>query len=407
MEAMPYSKGKGKGRCDDHERAQGIQPQYEINAGSAEDGDLFEEVASGWKSAVLLNCDQFLKYFTPNLALPLPQAVLPPIYVDGHLFRFELACFYKDSANLASGQSVRFNHFYDGCSSSREGVAVELLHRFYARNGDSDWFGVTPVKDQYDGDSVPLDGVRTSFLTPKAKWKAAVVLPDLVGKATQLKIDYKVIVTIQRTRPPTTLPSAPVGVGKGMRQLYGNPKFEDVTFSFDGGVKMGANKTILACRSPVFAAMFQSDLHDASKPITIADVDPVVFKTFLRFLYGLSVDCCDESSAGTVCHLIGLADKYDCRDLFSHLQAVVTYTFNSENIGDYLRAADLYSLHSLFLSCAKWLFDDAHPARHQKAHEATSFQNLPPAILLKLLATSKGIPLIKADSAKVIVRDVE
>jgi len=53
-----------------------------------------------------------------------------------------------------------------------------------------------------------------------------------------------------------------------------------------GGITIGAHRSLLSTRSPVFAAMFASGMKEAvSGQLHIKDVDPTTFQHFLKFLY--------------------------------------------------------------------------------------------------------------------------
>ena len=90
--------------------------------------------------------------------------------------------------------------------------------------------------------------------------------------------------------------------------LFQSMNFSDVTFNVRGQ-RFRAHKTLLAARSEVFAAMFQ---HFTKEHLTgvvdVPDVEPVVFKELLRYIYtGLvPLQRMDEVAVG----LLAAADKY-------------------------------------------------------------------------------------------------
>jgi len=64
-----------------------------------------------------------------------------------------------------------------------------------------------------------------------------------------------------------------------------NRKMTDVEILV-GEDAFGAHRSLLSTRSPVFAAMFASGMKEAEcGQVRIEDVDPVVFQSFLKFLY--------------------------------------------------------------------------------------------------------------------------
>ena len=68
-------------------------------------------------------------------------------------------------------------------------------------------------------------------------------------------------------------------------QLLTSGKFSDVTMVV-GGERFAAHKSILAARSPVFAAMFDHDTKERQEnKVDIPDMDAKVFQELLNFIY--------------------------------------------------------------------------------------------------------------------------
>ena len=71
--------------------------------------------------------------------------------------------------------------------------------------------------------------------------------------------------------------------------------------------KFKAHKTILISRSPVFEAMFQSDLTEkATNTLKIEDIERRVFQEVLRFIYTDEVNQMEEMASD----LLAAAEKY-------------------------------------------------------------------------------------------------
>jgi len=87
-------------------------------------------------------------------------------------------------------------------------------------------------------------------------------------------------------------------------------KMTDVEFLV-GEETLGAHRSLLSARSPVFAAMFASRMKEATTgQVRIEDVDPTTFHNFLKFLYNgeLEPSAVDEE-------LFTVADKYQLETL--------------------------------------------------------------------------------------------
>ena len=72
-----------------------------------------------------------------------------------------------------------------------------------------------------------------------------------------------------------------------------------------------AHKAIVAARSPVFGAMFRSDMIESrTNRVNIDDTDPFTFEVFLKFVYTGKLDCSSFSP-----QLLQIADKYQVESL--------------------------------------------------------------------------------------------
>jgi speckle-type POZ protein len=72
------------------------------------------------------------------------------------------------------------------------------------------------------------------------------------------------------------------------------------------------HKAMLACRSPVFAAMFEHGMAEArSDRVNIEDIDPEVLREMLRFMYTGSAPSLDRMAD----ELLAAADKYQLERL--------------------------------------------------------------------------------------------
>ena len=98
-----------------------------------------------------------------------------------------------------------------------------------------------------------------------------------------------------------------------------NKQLTDVEFVV-GGKSFAAHRFIISYRSPVFAAMFSTDMTEANTgTVTINDTDAGIFEIFLKFLYTGTLE--PISSAGND-RLRTLADKYQVETLVSIYQSL-------------------------------------------------------------------------------------
>ncbi len=87
--------------------------------------------------------------------------------------------------------------------------------------------------------------------------------------------------------------------------LFESQKFSDAILCV-GKEEFYVHKAVLAARSPVFAAMFQHEMEEKKQNrVEITDVDPVVLREMLRFIYTGKSSNLDKMEAD----LLSAADK--------------------------------------------------------------------------------------------------
>ena len=93
---------------------------------------------------------------------------------------------------------------------------------------------------------------------------------------------------------------------ENFKELLGNHSLADLTINIQGQT-FNAHKVILSARSPVFHAMFQTDLSEKKTNILeVRDIKPAVFKEVLRSIYTDEVEKLEEMAP----QLLAAADKY-------------------------------------------------------------------------------------------------
>ena len=94
-------------------------------------------------------------------------------------------------------------------------------------------------------------------------------------------------------------------------------QLNDVEFLF-GEKSFCAHRFILSSRSPVFAAMFSSEMIEATTgKVEIVDTEPDVFEIFLKFLYTGTLEPFYLASDDR----LALADKYQVETLLAIYQS--------------------------------------------------------------------------------------
>ncbi|XP_042898280.1 uncharacterized protein [Parasteatoda tepidariorum] len=121
-------------------------------------------------------------------------------------------------------------------------------------------------------------------------------------------------------------------------KLLVDKEFTDVQFRVDNEMMTG-HKNILACRSPVFAAMFDQQMTENNTGIVdIVDVEAKTFSSFLEYIYTGSVEKMDEELA---LNLLVVADKYDVPSLAKKCSLLLMSVLSNRNLCKVLLIADM------------------------------------------------------------------
>jgi speckle-type POZ protein len=143
-------------------------------------------------------------------------------------------------------------------------------------------------------------------------WPRFVKRSDLESKYVTngwITIVYGIIVV--RDDP---LPVPLSDIGDHLGGLLDRTDGSDVSFVVDGK-EFAAHRAVLAARSPVFKAELFGSMAEATlSRITLDDIEPAIFKAFLRFMYTDSLpeddELGDSAKAKMYQRLLAVADRY-------------------------------------------------------------------------------------------------
>lgn len=118
--------------------------------------------------------------------------------------------------------------------------------------------------------------------------------------------------------------------------LLESNKFGDIVFKL-GDQLIRAHKAILASRSSVFAAMFESEMKEqTTNMVLVEDIQSEVFDELLRYIYTDKVNSLDSMSF----ELYAAADKYDLQGLVSLCRTYLLRNLSADNVLEMLVCAD-------------------------------------------------------------------
>lgn len=135
-------------------------------------------------------------------------------------------------------------------------------------------------------------------------------------------------------------------------------KIPDVQFIFEGNAdeeatKIPAHKDVLAAMSPVFNAMFNSELKEKGD-VKIVDASAAAFEEFLQFFYKDQVKLTMEN----IDDVLNLANKYDVSDYFQMAIEFLKEHLNNENLIWGLQLAVKYESDDLKQFCRQAIEND-------------------------------------------------
>ncbi|XP_067008468.1 BTB/POZ domain-containing protein 2 [Anabrus simplex] len=120
-------------------------------------------------------------------------------------------------------------------------------------------------------------------------------------------------------------------------------------------VIIDASKAFLIRASPVFERMFFSQFQ-VTEPIEVPDIEPDVFKTMLRFIYGCKWSFESNDQAVKLCYA---ANKYMIAELLARCEEYL-WPNNVENVWTALLVANLYSLEKLRNAAIQIIHDNSY-----------------------------------------------
>ncbi|CAO2189275.1 unnamed protein product [Urochloa humidicola] len=152
----------------------------------------------------------------------------------------------------------------------------------------------------------------------------------------------------------------PCDIPEHFAKLLDQKDGADVTFSVQGEI-IKAHKIILAARSPVFRAQFYGQMREARMGhVTIEDIQPVIFKALLHFIYtgslhGMGDDLDEHDHRDMLWHLLVAADRYAMDRLKLVCQSILSRNLHVETVATTLALADQHNCDKLKEVCVEFI----------------------------------------------------
>lgn len=131
-----------------------------------------------------------------------------------------------------------------------------------------------------------------------------------------------------------------------LTEIYLNQSNCNVQFCFKDDQKIGGHISILAARSPVFAAMFNHDMQEKkTREVFIEDIQLDIFKELLHYIYSGRTETIMTGDIARL--LLEAADKYDIPGLKEECIRILLINLQESNALELLVWADMHSVEKV------------------------------------------------------------
>ncbi|XP_021004426.1 uncharacterized protein [Parasteatoda tepidariorum] len=209
------------------------------------------------------------------------------------------------------------------------------------------------------------DDTKWIVTYPLTTFKAKLNRPDSIielrcefcasdGSTTSF-LDRVIYPQINVNNSPDFLPDYESDESKLLRSMFEDKTFCDVTLMAEGKT-IPAHKCVLSVRSPVFRAMFESDMKETqTSSVDICDLSAATLNHMLTFVYTNNVDLASID----VSELYAAADKYQILDLRQYCSNFFIETLTVKNVCDVLELADLHQHRDLDRALRNFIYKNA------------------------------------------------
>uniref|UniRef100_A0A0D9X5K9 BTB domain-containing protein n=1 Tax=Leersia perrieri TaxID=77586 RepID=A0A0D9X5K9_9ORYZ len=193
--------------------------------------------------------------------------------------------------------------------------------------------------------------------------------------------------------PPTKVP--PSALSSDFEKLLESKEGADITFVVKGE-SFPVHKVVLIARSPILKALLCGSMTESgASHITVEEMEPVVFKALLHFIYTDSLmpfDNCDEDKL--VPHLLRAADRYGMERLKAICEVKLCMNIDVERVITIFVLADQHQCNMLKRACLNFLATPNTLEKVIKTPEYDELKNLDPSMLLEFLETACVVPKV-------------
>jgi speckle-type POZ protein len=161
------------------------------------------------------------------------------------------------------------------------------------------------------------------------------------------------VLTVRKESPPLELPVH-------LERMLGDGRGADVTFSV-GGEEFCAHRSLLAARSPIFAAQLFGPMAEKDmRHVEVMDMEPTIFEMMLHYIYTDSMPPRSDDDGGgydapVMQHLLVAADRYAIDRLKHMCEEELCKRMDAETVTNTLALADQHQCERLKKACVAFM----------------------------------------------------
>ena len=253
----------------------------------------------------------------------------------------------EESLGLCQGVHRENYPDYRDNSDFRRTVLVDKL-KYYVLNPNTEEI-VYPTdatdKHEYD-DDINIDNADTIILSERKIKFTNYIVDDKLCVKVEANLFYTDLHDdeVECDIPPSTL-------HEDMYTLYKDGVLIDTVIKCDDK-EFKVHRAILASQSPVFRAMFETDMKEKrSGIIEVSDITPAVMSDLVTYLYSGSA----PNLESLVNELLDVAGKYQLPRLFKMCESELGKKMKETSVIETLILADLHGRPSLKKACLKYI----------------------------------------------------
>ena len=183
------------------------------------------------------------------------------------------------------------------------------------------------------------------------------VIPPLVGDSLEVRAEVTYMSLLATPSDRLLIPKLQTfkldPFRQALKTLYETNTGRDFVLVSSDGVEESVHRAILIARSPVFAAMFESNMTEVQTGrCVISDVMGPVLKALVKYMY---CGCSGEDFGEDSMNVLLMADKYQLTELVEYCQQLLIRTVSKDNVTEILLLTDGVSVPALKKAALRFL----------------------------------------------------